>query len=581
MGSEGANVCPTCMATYPGTATTCADDGTALVPASTFAHVDKDLADGTVVGEYRVEGKLGEGGFGIVFRGVHPVIGKTVAIKVLSRQCSSNPQMVSRFIAEARAVNQIRHRNIIDIFSFGQLPDGRQYYVMELLDGMPFDKYLARHKRLSFRQALPIFRGVARALDAAHGKDILHRDLKPENVYLVFDEDGGVLAKLLDFGLVKLLTQSSGSHKTKTGTPMGTPYYMSPEQCHGHEVDRRTDVYSFGVMVYEVLTGSLPFTGDSAMDILLKHITATPAPPSSLCGELSPALDAAILKMLAKAAKDRPATLGEALELLVQAANTGGVVAPDSGAVLPPPGPVSDSYQAAATIPAITATMPGGIAAGAVGSVKVITNPVPSTTPSAQVAQAEAVSAKGSTFLGAEPDVAEPKPTRSRAFAGIAMAGLALAVGAAIVFTMKQEKPVTPNGPNVASPPMVSVVASSATAAASSTASAIASAPAAVAPTEIALTIENAPPGAMLSLDGAPPTPVAGPLKVKAGAESKLTITAKGFKPKDVKVAAATTDQKIDATLEKAPAGKGNGNAPAGGKPGAIDKDLMGFDQNK
>src|SRR5262249_42907069 len=185
------------------------------------------------VGEYRTESKLGEGGFGGVYNAVHPLIGKSAAIKVLSRQFSSNPQMVSRFIAEARAVNQIRHRNIIDIFSFGQLADGRQYYVMELLDGVPFDRYLAEHKRLTLTQAAPILRGVARALDAAHGKGILHRDLKPENVYLVFDEDGGVEAKLLDFGLVKLLGDPSGSHRTKTGTPMGTPYYMSPEQCRG------------------------------------------------------------------------------------------------------------------------------------------------------------------------------------------------------------------------------------------------------------------------------------------------------------------------------------------------------------
>src|SRR6478735_3641940 len=146
--------------------------------------IDADLDPGQVVGEYQVECKLGQGGFGAVFKAVHPLIGKQVAIKVLSQQYSSNPQMVSRFIAEARAVNQIRNRNIIDIFSFGQLDDGRQYYVMELLDGKTFDGYRKKKGRLSPEEAMPILRGIARALDAAHSHGIAHRDLKPENVFL-------------------------------------------------------------------------------------------------------------------------------------------------------------------------------------------------------------------------------------------------------------------------------------------------------------------------------------------------------------------------------------------------------------
>ena len=142
-------ICPTCMTKYPDSVASCTHDGEQLVPEEAFAYVDRDLAPGDQVGEYRIEGKLGEGGFGAVFRAIHPVIGKHAAIKVLSRQFSANPQMVSRFIAEARAVNQIRHRNIIDIFAFGQLPDGRQYYVMELLDGTTFDKYLHSNQRLT------------------------------------------------------------------------------------------------------------------------------------------------------------------------------------------------------------------------------------------------------------------------------------------------------------------------------------------------------------------------------------------------------------------------------------------------
>src|SRR6185503_18557062 len=143
-----------------------------------FAGVEPDLAPGHPVGEYRIETKLGEGGFGSVYRAVHPLIGKAAAIKVLNRQYSSNPAMVGRFIAEARAVNQIRNRNIIDIFSFGTLDDGRQYYVMELLEGMTFDRYIKQKGRLTPEETVLILRGVARALDAAHAAGIAHRDLK-------------------------------------------------------------------------------------------------------------------------------------------------------------------------------------------------------------------------------------------------------------------------------------------------------------------------------------------------------------------------------------------------------------------
>src|SRR5262245_5740872 len=139
--------CPTCRTRYPDDVKSCTADGEALLPDEAVAAADAALPPGQTVGEYRVEDKLGEGGFGAVYRAVHPLIGKAAAIKVLHKQYSSNPQMVSRFIAEARAVNQIRNRNIIDIFSFGALEDGRQYYVMELLDGKTLDAYLKARGR--------------------------------------------------------------------------------------------------------------------------------------------------------------------------------------------------------------------------------------------------------------------------------------------------------------------------------------------------------------------------------------------------------------------------------------------------
>ena len=173
--------------------------------------------------------------------------------------------MVSRFVAEARAVNQIRHRNIIDIFSFGELPDGRQL----LRDGVPrgrarSTRYIAQHGAMPLAEALPILRAVARALDAAHAKGIAHRDLKPENIFLARDADGACF-RSCSTSASRSCSRPTDALATRTGTgePMGTPYYMSPEQCRGSDVDHRTDIYSFGVRrCFALLTARYPFDGD-------------------------------------------------------------------------------------------------------------------------------------------------------------------------------------------------------------------------------------------------------------------------------------------------------------------------------
>jgi serine/threonine protein kinase len=274
-----------------------------------------DLAKGEPVGEYVIEDVLGRGGFGTVYRASHPLIGKRVAIKVLSKKFSADPEMVSRFVAEAKAVNQIRHRHIIDIFSFGSLPDGRQYYVMEYLDGEPLDAYLAKHKRLELAVVVPILKAVARALDAAHAKGVAHRDLKPENIYLALDDDGQPYPKLLDFGIAKLSGEQQLAHKTNTGVPIGTPYYMSPEQCRGSGVDHRADIYSLGVVAYRLLSGTYPFDG-ALVDILHKHMYDEPKPPSLEHPAIEPHADAAILWMMRKDPAERPTSAVAAIAAL-------------------------------------------------------------------------------------------------------------------------------------------------------------------------------------------------------------------------------------------------------------------------
>jgi len=378
---------------------------------------DPDLQPGQKVGEYVVDHKIGEGGFGTVFRATHPLIGKVAAIKVLARQYSAQPEMVSRFVAEARAVNQIRHRNIIDIFAFGQLADGRHYYVMEFLDGAPLDEYLAQVGKLSLGEAVPILRAVARALDAAHAKGIAHRDLKPENIFLAREADGTVYPVLLDFGIAKLLGTTGGAmHKTRTGAPLGTPYYMSPEQCRGRDVDQRTDVYAFGVVAFKLLTGEVPFDGDDYMDILLKQIQEEPPPPSSRNPELPASVDQGILWMLKKDPAERPANLVTAVRALEDAAVAAGFDIPAS-----PPSAV----HAATSSRLATQQTPSGVA------------PLPrAARDSSSLANAATVdAARLSAVQPAPVAAAESAAMPRRARWAIPAAVVAAAVCGAIVFT--------------------------------------------------------------------------------------------------------------------------------------------------
>jgi len=281
---------------------------------------------------------------------IHPLIGKHAAIKVLKREFSANPEMVSRFIAEARAVNQIRHKNIIDIFAFGVLDDGRHYFVMELLEGLTLERHVKTSGRLPVFEALPIVRQLARALAAAHAAGITHRDLKPENVFLTFDEDGLATPKLLDFGIAKLKGLSGSVHKTRSGAPMGTPLYMSPEQVYGREIDHRSDIYSLGILIFEVLTGSTPFDGDSVMDVLTAQTTAKAPSLRSIVPDLPAELDEPIHHMLEKSPDKRPQIVSAALERLLAAAEAAGMI------------PVAARRSAAQpSVPQATVSNPGDV----------------------------------------------------------------------------------------------------------------------------------------------------------------------------------------------------------------------------
>jgi serine/threonine protein kinase len=271
------------------------------------------------IGAYRVVRILGIGGMGTVYLGEHAQIGSRVAIKVLSADCAKRPDLVERFFAEARAVNLIRHENIVSILDFLTLPDGRPYLIMEFLEGASLGDMLAKRKGPTgvFGGAVKLIADVLTGLSAAHAKGIVHRDLKPDNIFVT--SSGRV--KILDFGIAKLSPEMGGA-MTHAGSLLGTPHYMSPEQTLGKPVDVRADIYAMGVMLYEILTGRQPFAGASVFDLLRQHVDAPIPQAQAVCPTLPPSLDAVIACAMAKDPQHRFASANAMEAALREATRT-------------------------------------------------------------------------------------------------------------------------------------------------------------------------------------------------------------------------------------------------------------------
>jgi serine/threonine-protein kinase len=284
---------------------------------------------GPRIGSYVVREILGQGGMGTVYLAEHTVIGKKVAIKVLKRDLAGHDTLVARFINEARANAVVGHPGIVDVFDFGTLPSGVPYLVMEYLQGESLAQRIAKVGRLPIKLAATVAWETASAVGAAHAKGIVHRDLKPENLFLTRDPSAPEVekVKVLDFGIAKLHASPS-QISTQTGAVMGTPVYMSPEQCRGarDEVDHRTDIYSLGVILYEMLAGKPPFQGEAFGDLLLRHMTEAPAPLGPLNPEVPAFLEEVVMRALAKRREDRFSSMRE-LQKALSGATEG--LAPD------------------------------------------------------------------------------------------------------------------------------------------------------------------------------------------------------------------------------------------------------------
>jgi serine/threonine-protein kinase len=260
------------------------------------------IAAGQSIGSYRILQKIGTGGMGAVYLAEHPLIGKKVALKVIHRELANNKEVVQRFFQEAKAVTKIGNEHIIEIHDFGQTPEGDHFYIMEYLDGQTLASVLANERVLDVMRALHIGAQIAAALAAAHAAGVIHRDLKPDNIMLTTRLGDANFVVLLDFGLAKMFVGGGQSAvKTAAGVLLGTPQYMSPEACESRgQLDHRTDIYATGILLFQMMTGMLPFDGETMGEVLVKQVTQLPPPPRGYNPSIPPSVEQIVLRCLAK-----------------------------------------------------------------------------------------------------------------------------------------------------------------------------------------------------------------------------------------------------------------------------------------
>jgi eukaryotic-like serine/threonine-protein kinase len=310
---------------------------------------------GTQLGGYRVLSKLGEGGMGSVYVAEHLLLKRKVAVKVLLKELTNDASITRRFMNEARATSQIVHPGIVRIWDFGTHTDGTAYILMELLEGETLRERIVKRGRLPLDQALAMVRQIAEALGAAHAQRVVHRDLKPENIFLVADPAApfGLQPKILDFGIAKILDPSVDAPQTRAGSIIGTPLYMSPEQCLATPgIDHRADLYALGGIFYLLLCGRPPFDKSNFGDLLAAHLHEPPPRPSAKVSTLPPWIDEVVLRLLAKVREERFQSTEEFLDALV-AGRESRRLAPEAPTVI---------GSAAATAAQLAALAPPGAA---------------------------------------------------------------------------------------------------------------------------------------------------------------------------------------------------------------------------
>ncbi len=317
---------PTALAATPSVSAPLDLENSPTLIAPITALPADPLAGRVIEGKYEVLSKLGEGGMGAVYRARRLRIGDQVAIKILHQKFLAETGALERFRREAQAAAMIHHPNVVAIYDAGEEPENGvpAFIVMELVAGEPLRDILCREKRLPSARAVALIQQACAGIGAAHRQKIVHRDIKPDNFMVLppHSEDESETLKVLDFGIAKLRDMVGTATLTQTGIVMGTPYYMSPEQCKGESLDSRSDVYSLGATLYEMLVGTPPFTAPTPTGIVAKHLTEPPPPMPQALG-VPPALEAVIQRALAKHPDARQADAGAFARELQMALSSG------------------------------------------------------------------------------------------------------------------------------------------------------------------------------------------------------------------------------------------------------------------
>jgi hypothetical protein len=343
-------LCPTCGREWPDDQKFCPNDGSALKTAGS-----SDLVGSVIAERYHIQKKLGEGGMGAVYLGEHVKMGRKSAIKVMSQAMASDPDAIARFNREAANAARINHPNVCAIYDFGETKDGLIYLAMEFIQGSSLSDLLEDEGALPPQRAAAIFQQAGDALQAAHDLGIVHRDLKPDNIMLAKGKRDADVVKVVDFGIAKAVGGEEGQKVTKTGLVVGTPEYMSPEQLAGDKLDGRSDIYSLALVLYRMLTGTLPFQADSAQEVMIKRLTDEPLPLNEARpGADFPArLQAVMDKALQRMPADRYGSAAEMARDVTQAVSgmTGGAAVDTEGAtqIMSAPGPAGGTARVAKT----------------------------------------------------------------------------------------------------------------------------------------------------------------------------------------------------------------------------------------
>jgi serine/threonine protein kinase len=319
--------CPKCQAEYADDDLFCGNDGETLsaveepakpepepVQAAEAAEVDP-LIGIMLDGRHRLERRIGSGGMGTVYAARHAIINKQVAIKILNLGPDFDDTLPERFKQEAEAAASIRHPNIVEVNDFGKTSDGLLYMVMEYIEGASLRELMSKEPRLLPERVVSFGCQICSGIAAAHSAGIVHRDLKPENVIIEM-VDGRETARVLDFGIAKLLGRDG---LTRVGDVLGTPDYMSPEQASAQKIDHRSDIYSLGIILYEMLSGRVPFSGPKPRQVLIRHVTEQPRPLAELRPDAPEALARACMRALEKSPANRQQTAAELASELVEA----------------------------------------------------------------------------------------------------------------------------------------------------------------------------------------------------------------------------------------------------------------------